>query len=135
MTPQPRPSSVGSSVPKIGGCPIVKYSTQIRAVIWSWKMPYTTQHATHIKMIAIHFMACHSPIFHEGYCQVSEASLHGYAEDYQLMGFQPVFPGADFNLDGHVHRQRRTHCFANDRHHGIFFRLQHVEHQFVMHGQ
>ena len=30
--PQPIPSSVGSWVPKIGGCPIVKYSTQMRAV-------------------------------------------------------------------------------------------------------
>ena len=32
ITPQPRPSSVGSSVSNTGGCPIVKYSTQIRAV-------------------------------------------------------------------------------------------------------
>lgn len=31
--PQPKPSNVGDSVLKIGGWPMVKYSTQIRAVI------------------------------------------------------------------------------------------------------
>jgi hypothetical protein len=39
MTPQPKASRVGSSVWKIGGCPIVKYSTQTLAVTWSCRMP------------------------------------------------------------------------------------------------
>src|SRR5216683_411180 len=49
MNPQPRPSRVGSAVPKIEGWPTVKYSTQTRAVTWSWAMPYSTAATTHIK--------------------------------------------------------------------------------------
>ena len=39
MMPHPMPSQVGDWVGKIGGWKIVKYSTQIRAVNWSWMMP------------------------------------------------------------------------------------------------
>lgn len=51
--PQPSASSVGDSVGKIRGWPIVKYSTQTLAVIWSCRMPYMIAAATLSSQILI----------------------------------------------------------------------------------
>lgn len=40
--PHPMPSNVGDWVGKRGGWKTVKYSMQIRAVTWSWTIPYST---------------------------------------------------------------------------------------------
>jgi hypothetical protein len=49
--PQPNARAVGSSVAKMGRCPMVKYSTQTRAVTWSWRMPYATAAPMHSSRI------------------------------------------------------------------------------------
>jgi|GEM_PF-3855405 len=43
LMPQTKPGIVGPSVGMTRGCPIVKYSTQILAVIWSWTTPKVMQ--------------------------------------------------------------------------------------------
>lgn len=51
MMPQPNARRVGEFVLNTGGWAMVKYSTQTRAVIWSWMIPYTIAAATQRRMI------------------------------------------------------------------------------------
>lgn len=51
MTPHVIARTVGDSEARMRGCPIVKYSTQRRAVTWSCTMPYATAETTQSPMI------------------------------------------------------------------------------------